>query len=259
MNGQRASYSCTALNGTNKAGVVKCDADGYYDVVLGALNFYNSQGAYYPFDSAKELFSESSDLMRRINNACLKGECGHPKREVGMSFREFFMRVLNIFEDKVSHHIRRVYIDDQNVKDRNGNRVIAVRGEIKPAGPMGPALKEALENRHENVCFSIRSLTNDITDSSGRVIKNITKIITWDWVTEPGISVANKYAFPSLESLSDVTVTFESLQAIVDSEPVGLGLESNVASVKDAMKAFGWDSNKPKPRKEKKGPPSSMW
>ena len=31
-----ASYSCTALVGSNKTGVLKPDADGYYTVVLGA-------------------------------------------------------------------------------------------------------------------------------------------------------------------------------------------------------------------------------
>ena len=55
----RATYSCTALLGTNKAGVLKPDAEGYYTVVLGALNFYNSAGDFYPYESAKKNYSVS--------------------------------------------------------------------------------------------------------------------------------------------------------------------------------------------------------
>lgn len=255
MNGMRASYSCTALNGTNKAGILKPDADGYYTVVLGALNFYNSGGQYYPFDSAKELFAESSSLQRRINNGCLKGECGHPKRAPGMSFRDYLSRILNIEETNVSHHIRRVWIDDQNVKDKNGNRIIAVMGELRPAGQHGPALKDALDNKHENVCFSIRSLTNDVVDASGRTNKNITQIVTWDWVTEPGIYVANKYAFPTLEGLEDVTITFETLCAIRDEQKaLGVGFESGGVSIDEVIRSFGWN-----PVTGKKAPPSIGW
>ena len=53
------NYSCTALVGSNKSGVLKPDADGYYTVVLGALNFFNSAGHYYPLEPAEKLFADS--------------------------------------------------------------------------------------------------------------------------------------------------------------------------------------------------------
>ena len=50
---QRATFSCTSLMGTNKAGVLKPDENGYYTVVLGALDVYNSAGDFYPLNRLK--------------------------------------------------------------------------------------------------------------------------------------------------------------------------------------------------------------
>ena len=93
-----ATYQCTALMGTNKKGSLKCDADGYYNVVLGALDYYNSSGAFYAYEPAKKLFDQSSTLQRRITKGVLRGECGHPKFQPGQSKKDFMMRVLSIEE-----------------------------------------------------------------------------------------------------------------------------------------------------------------
>ena len=254
---QRATYSCTALMGTNKTGVLKPDADGYYEVVLGALDFYNSAGAFYPFASAKEIFEDSSSFKRRVQTGCLKGEWGHPKFQPGMSKRDFVGRVLNIHEECVSHHIKDVWIEQEKVKDKNGGRVIAIMGKVRPAGPFGPALKEALENRHENVCFSIRSLTNDVYDHRGMVIKHIQQIITWDYVNEPGISVANKYQAPTLEGIENVQFSFENLKDYQKHQmELGVGMEtSGGVSVDSVIQSFGWD----RPVHGSKVPPSIRW
>ena len=115
-----ATYQCTALMGTNKKGSLKCDADGYYNVVLGALDYYNSSGAFYAYEPAKKLFDQSSTLQRRITKGVLRGECGHPKFQPGQSKKDFMMRVLSIEEQSVSHHISEVTIDETTVKDKAG-------------------------------------------------------------------------------------------------------------------------------------------
>lgn len=203
MNG--FSLSCTALLGTNKAGTLKCDADGYYTVVLGALDVYNSGGAYYPEASAKHLFQQSSSLMRRIASGNLRGEYGHPRFQPGMSMDDFVNRVRDIYEPHVCMHIRKVTVDYTTYRNERGQPVITIIGEVKPSGPMGPALKEQFENKHEDVCFSIRSLTND-EFSGGRVNKHIKLIVTWDYVNEPGLAQAHKWNAPGLESMDDVSL-----------------------------------------------------
>jgi outer membrane protein assembly factor BamD len=49
-------FACTSLVGTNKTGMLRKDADGYYEVVVGALNVFNSAGEYYVYEKARQLF-----------------------------------------------------------------------------------------------------------------------------------------------------------------------------------------------------------
>lgn len=254
---QRANFTCTALIGTNKAGILKPNADGYYTMVLGALEYPNSTGAVYPYgESAKQLFKESSSFIRRINDGALRGECGHPRQQPGQSRQEFIGRVLDIYEPNVSHHIRRVWLDYDSVKDKNGRRVLAVMGEVKPCGPMGPALKASLDNPSENVCFSIRSLTTDQV-VGGTLYKHLKTIVTWDLVNEPGLVVAKKWLSPSLEQYEEsVMITPAHLNALRKYQTtMGVSMESSGGvSAEQALKDLGWIT-----ASAESLPPSSRW
>lgn len=249
---QVATYSCTALVGTNKTGALKPDADGYYELVLGALDTFNESGAYYPLGPAKKVFDTSSSLMRRIANGNCKGECGHPKQLPGQSIRDYLGRIMRIEETNVCCHFKEVRLETGTVKGKNGLPVTAVVGKVRPSGPRGPALKDALENPHENVCFSVRSLTKDLP-INGILHKNIQTIVCWDWVTEPGIAVADKYHSPSLEALNDTEFTEEHLESVEQLQKAsGFGNES-ACSVSEVSRDLGWD------RKRSALPPSASW
>lgn len=244
---QRAVYACTALLGTNKTGALKPDASGYYTLVLGALNVFNSGGAYYPYDTAKGLFCESASLMRRIASGALRGEYGHPRPLPGQSTRDFLNRVLDIYEPNVCCHFRKVWIDySGTVKDDSGRPVIAILGEIKPSGPMGAALKSSLDNPSENVCFSIRSVTNDV-QMQGVVHKNLKLIVTWDYVNEPGLSIAKKWHSPSLESLMQETIfVAEHLHALRSQQTQNshVAMESSGGvSAETVLSELGWSAS----------------
>jgi hypothetical protein len=229
------SLSCTALVGTNKAGTLKPDTDGYYQVVLGALDVYNNTGAFYPEATARQLFQASSSLMRRIASGNLRGEYGHPTPEPGMSMDAFVARVRRIDEDRICMHIRKVWID-YSFKNLQGQPIIAILGEVRPSGPRGPALKDQLENRFEDVCFSIRSLTHDF-NSGGRLTKNFKMIVTWDYVNEPGLDVARKWNSPAMENLKEPVLAkqleerfimpFQIANMAKTQGPNMLGMESN--------------------------------
>jgi hypothetical protein len=241
-----ATYGCTALVGTNKAGVLAPNPDGYYKVVLGGLNVYNSGGAYYPYnDDAKRLFDESSTFMRRVASGTLRGEMGHPRMLPGMSERQFMSRVMDILETNVCCHIRSVTLDFDNVRDNNGNKIIAIIGEITPSGPMGPALKASLDNPSENVCFSIRSITNDVP-INGILYKNLKSIIGWDCVNEPGLANSTKWKSPSLESYGEERkLSPVQLQLIVDNtkrmRSSGVSMESHDFHAEQVFADLGWD------------------
>lgn len=257
---QSVKYSCTALVGVNKKGELKPDADGYYTVVVGALDHYNSNGAYYPLAPAKALFEDSSSFMRRVKDGCCKAECGHPKPTPGMSNRDFINRVLTIEETRVCAHFKSFTLETQSVKGENGQPVVAIIAEVKPAGPMGPALKEALENKHENVCFSIRSLTQDFVNQSGVTIKNIKTIVTFDWVIEPGIAVAKKWHSPALEDMGSRDLLPDHLNQIEKAHSsTGVSFESSGLNLKEIRADLGWGDTETFKVNVSKTPVSSKW
>ena len=245
------TYTCQALMGTNKAGTLKPEADGYYEMILGALDFYNSAGAFYDLDSAKDRFKASSSLMRRIANGALRGEYGHPKKLPGQTERDFMKRICDIYEDRVSHHIREVRIDYTSVKTDDGKPCIAIIGMVKPCGPHGAALQASIDNPKENVCFSIRSLTDDVIEG-GKWFKHLKVIITWDYVNEPGLSIATKWKAPSLESFAETRFSPTIVEDIQCDYKFAVGMESSAITADDLKEAF-------KPANSKMAPPSLGW
>ncbi|MND14779.1 hypothetical protein D3C81_226420 [compost metagenome] len=237
---ERVSYGCVALLGTNKVGKLTPDSDGYYELVLGGLDTYNSGGAFYPLNSAKSLFEQSSNLMRRIETGACRGEYGHPKQLPNQDMRSFLRRVSTIYEDNVCCHFKDVRLEHNAIKDSKGNRVVAVIGHVKPSGPKGQALAESLENPNESVCFSVRSLTDDKIEG-GRLVKHIRTIVTWDYVNEPGIDIARKWNAPGLESFQETEFTRDHVEGLDTGVGAGMSMESSGGvSGSTIFVDFGW-------------------
>jgi hypothetical protein len=227
------------LVGTTKKGILAPDADGYYRVVLGAYGAYNSVNMFYDLDSAKLLFQSGSPLMRMLEKGVLRGEYKHPEMERGMTEAEYIRRIRQIDADRVSHHIRKVWLEGGH-SDEKGRPVTLVMGEVKPDTECehGRRLKAALDNPHENVYFSVRSLT---MDDMMRGIKYTREIVTWDYVNEGGIYSANKYNSPSLESFTEVRLTQEMVYQAVAMEPKAVGMESADTTWRGLIQEMGWE------------------
>lgn len=186
------------------------DEHGYYKVTLGGLNTYNSAGEYYIADGVKELVeTPSSMLCRRLKAGYLNGEMGHPSLQPGMSKTDYYIRNMKIEQSNISHHIKQI----EFVPDPKSN-FIRIMGWVKPAGPHGALLQQALDNPDQNVAFSIRSFTDNTYTQTGKVIKQIKEIITWDWVLEPGIKEANSWNTLSMESLDLCKISVEDIALI---------------------------------------------
>lgn len=243
MASNQVRFSCTALAGTSRAGSLKPDEQGYYTTPVGALNVLNSIGQLYVYEEAKNLFEASSSFMRRVKRGVLAGESGHPKWIPGMTEDQYAQRIMAIYEDNICCHHREIYLDFDNVKDANGQPVIAIMSKLRPAGPHGEALRQSLENQHENVCFSIRAFTDDFRDHQRGLTKRILRsIVTWDRVLEPGIAVAEKYKSPSLESLEDRNLSRGVLERAVLQQPVGVAQESAILTANELFKSMGWSA-----------------
>lgn len=245
-------FTCTALSGTNKVGNLPVDADGYRTMVIGGLNMFNSAGQWYDYEGAKNLFEESSQFMRRVKRGSLRGEVGHPKQEKGQSFDDYVSRVLEIREGNVCVHFKEIWLDFNRMKDASGKSVIAIMAKLVPSGPFGSQLEKQLNNKNENVCFSIRSFTRDYYNK-GVYVRELKNIVTFDAVNEPGISIANKFDNPSLESRADNVVTRGQIERAVSAKQSLVGVESAMMTTGDLFTSLGWDV--PKDVK----PPFSMW
>lgn len=223
------AYQPTILQGTTKKGKIKCDPDGYYDMIVGAFDAYNSAGAYYTFSSAKSHFDSSHHFQRRIAAKKLYGEEGHPKPIPGMSKQDWMIRVLTIDEKNISHHIRELHLDDTLFKNKDGRPMVTVFARLKPAGPYAEALGLSLDNDNEDTSFSIRSITVDhVNPMTGILTKEMREIVTYDHVVEPGIAQATKYHNPALEDLGLHTFTDSNIRdAIAKARDIFSGFEQD--------------------------------
>ena len=240
-------YGCTSLLGVNKVGTIQRDSNGYWLLVVGALNVYNSAGQLYVYDEAKSLFERSSQLIRRVERGALRGEYGHPKKLPGMSNEQFANRVFEIEEKNCCCHHKEIFLDFDRVKDKDGKPVIAIVSKVCPSGPFGPALEKSLNNPGENVCFSIRAFTDDFDE--GRLTKRILRtIVTWDYVNEPGISVAEKYKSPALESMDDQVFNRNEIGRVIQAtNSSSIGMESGLLTASELMESMGWNLPNSKP------------
>jgi len=226
-------FTETVFSNNNKKGIITSDSDGYYTIILGALNAYNSAGEYYKAEGALQLFENSSQLMRRIKNGSLYGELGHPKKQPNMSMEQFYNRIISIDETNICAHISELTLDFNYGKANpqfNNPDLIAIIGKVKPAGPHANTLQLALENPKQNMAFSIRGLTEN-KYKNGRVERVLTNIITWDHVTEPGISIACKAHAPSLENVENNLQISELTDTIIDKSILKKVLNNSLSHV----------------------------
>lgn len=185
-------YTCVALAGVNKPGAFEKDEHGYYKVLLGALNIYNFGGVFYLYEESKHVFEKSSAFMRRVANGNLHGEEDHPPFEPGMTEADWIERNEWIETKNVCMHIRDVWTVNTD-EMCNGLPVVEIWGWIKPDRERGQYLQAALDNPHQNVCFSLRAIVLEGW-MNGQLVRKIDKLCTFDWVIEDGLQVCNKWS-----------------------------------------------------------------
>jgi hypothetical protein len=197
--------SCQVLNGINKAGVLKPDADGYYDMIVGGLNITNNKGEYYDYNYGRKFFDEASDLVRMAKKAMLFGEQGHPKQG-NLPDDKFIERLLMVEEKSICVHHRRIWLDFDRFKDNNGRPFVGIMSSLTPSGHYAEAHQRDLDNPNINVAYSIRCFSMPHRQG-GRIVKEMKHVVTFDKVTEPGIQYATKYNNPTLESFDSKLFT----------------------------------------------------
>lgn len=211
-------FEQTKLKLLNKKGILTPGDDGYYTLPLAGLNVWNNTRSwYYVAEGAKQLFGPGSLLHRKIANGCLRGEVDHPRPLPGQTEDEILNRYYHIDLKNVCCTIKAVWLDENYGKNNphlKNDALIAVMGKVKPWGERKDALKEALDDPDQNVCFSMRTLADEKINR-GRVERRVTEIVTFDFVNEGGILHASKWDSPAAEAISDrYRVTREKLSRI---------------------------------------------
>lgn len=223
-------YASTKLHSLGKEGKITCDADGYYEIIIGAFNIYNSAGEFYTYQGVSSLFEDNSLFQRRVRGGNLKGEMGHPKRQPGQNDESYIDRMFIVEEKSEAVHYRKIKLDTDYGKKNphlNNPSLVGVIAELRPSGFYGPALKDALDNKWQNVCFSLRGFTKDNL-IRGEVHRTLESIVTWDVVIEPGLAVATKWDSPSLESADVTQVNTRTLEKLLNQRKIdGLAKESS--------------------------------
>jgi hypothetical protein len=206
-------FSSTYLAAKGKKGIIKPDKDGYYELIVGGLNIFNSAGSFYTADAAS-LFNNPS-FIRRVQNGALKGEVGHPFNDCTgsagsngscfVSQEDFLDRFLTIRETNVCAAHSKVWLDFDRIKDPSGRPVIAIMALTRPAGVHADVLRDSLNDPKQNTAFSVRGITEDRMVGNVRH-RSLKTIVTFDYVNEPGISIANEWESPALESFYEKKV-----------------------------------------------------
>jgi len=204
-----ASYSNIVLSGTGKEGVLKKFPDGSYELLLGALAAYGNGNWLYDENSGRSYIENDKEFLAELNGGRLKGEWGHPRRPAGMSDQDWFVRINEIYEDNTCVQFSKIDLSMDVITDEKGRRVVGIIGRLKPSGKQASSFRDMLENPEEDTPFSIRCFARKDFNS---MRKHINKIVTWDYVTTPGIAVASKYNTPSLESKSHVSQVLDEAE-----------------------------------------------
>ena len=230
-------YENVKLRETSKSGRLKRDADGYYDVILGAMNTFNSRGEYYAMEGAEEVFNGSSTYHRLISQGKLYGEHGHP-RPGSMSGPAYLRRLRQIHEDKYGTFFKSVTLDDTLWKRYPGlvsKGAVIIMGKVMPYGAFKETVSDGLSNPDINFAYSVRSFTDNYR-KNGRVVKVMKECITWDSVGAQGIGVAEKYCAPGLESHEEI-ITVENMREadrLINEDAVH-GLESSAGNYSELI------------------------
>lgn len=227
-------FEQTKLSELGKNGIQPPDDEGYYTLVLGAVNVYNnSRSWYYTEKGIRELFGPGSLLHRKIANGCMRGEVNHPRQMPGEKLEAFYGRMMDIDLNNVCCHFKSLWLDEnfgKNNPQYKNPEMIAIMGKVKPSGAKGHVLKDAIENNAENVCFSIRSLADEVMER-GKLIRSLKELITIDFVNEGGILVASKWDSPATESIHATPVVEKVLREFVSkSKGKAFALESSLTA-----------------------------
>lgn len=253
---QMIQFGVSSLAGTNKAGTLKQDEQGYVDgLCLGAVCSVNTRGEVYDVDDlVLSLFADGSRFMTQVKDGRANGENGHPEMLPGEDEESFIHRFMKINEPRVCAHHAKIYLASKPVAGNGGPNVLPIYGKTAPAGELGYVLQGAMDRPEENICFSVRGATiND--PRNGITYRYLRDIVAFDKVNDSGIPDAVKWKSIALENdrgLADLSAFDPYILEKTVNEVANMhqrlslshmATESSLLSIGDLLKICGYQHN----------------
>lgn len=181
-----------------RVGIIKPDENGVYrGMPMMVLGEVTQQKTYYdPASIVDQITNPETHFNMVLRQQKKGGEYGHPQF-YGMSNEDQLQRLHTVEESNTSHLFTSLYTD---TPVSGGNMV--VRADIKPSGPMGPVLKESLDDPMENTAFSLRAYVSTQMRPNGIKERFVRKLITFDTVRASGYATTDKAHAIGLESFA---------------------------------------------------------
>ena len=254
---QMIQFGVSSLAGTNKAGHLKQDEQGFVDgLCLGAICSMNTKGEVYDIDDiVLNLFSDASGFMRQVRDGRAKGENGHPEMLPGEDEESFVHRFMKINENRECAFHAKIYLASKPVAGNGGPSILPIYGKTAPSGELGYVLQGAIARPEENICFSVRGATIN-QPRHGITYRYLRDIVAFDKVNDSGLPDAVKWKSIALESagrsLSDLTsanpyMLEKSVNEVATMRDrmvtSGLAAESALMNIGDLLKMCGYQHN----------------
>lgn len=210
----------SVINGHKLSGI-RPDDQGFYTMCIGCIGIPTRAGVFYiPESVLASITNPSAKFAVTIKDGNACGEWGHPDcekvNEATGKLEVDYARLFKIDENNISHYFSRIWTGDEFQTDKGV--ATPIMAKVKPMGPKGSFLKEALDDPYFNASFSIRSLCERVdVPGSQFVHKKVLSLVTFDAVHAPGFDITSKrYSQIGAESLD---VDLYKLRDAMDRNP----------------------------------------
>lgn len=177
--------------------------DAGYRVLLGAFNTYNIKGEFYRLDDPDRLLNDKTLLADRYKNGLLKSEWDHPDVS-GLPPEAARERYLYIDPNRTCNQITKVEFFTTNIKEEGWDLpIILVIGWVVPIPVFGDKLEQLLKDPNINVAYSVRVINLKPKLINGIKVKDVLDVITWDYVSEPGVYTSTQWMAGGLKPRSN--------------------------------------------------------
>lgn len=203
------TFCCSAMPTINGFTLRKIEpnAEGWWEVPVGCLGMPTRSKTLYDTKSFIEAMNNPTSRFNiTLKDGNLHGEWGHPDAYT----KDDIPRLLKIDEHFVSHYFGKIWVGETITID--GRECTPIYAWVKPTGPYGQYLEQALRDPTHNTAFSHRTLCLPAGEKDGCDYRIVQILVTFDAVHAPGFTVTSKrYSIGPKAGNADFGIPLDSM------------------------------------------------